>query len=100
MYQIPAQGRSVRSPNVHILLMRQMALRKLAQGRSVRSPNVHWTFAPFGVRELTLKTLPRRQAPYSKPQNLKPSPTPNLPSQFFPLRILHFIKESQLLLGS
>ncbi len=24
----------------------------LAQGRSVRSPNVHWTFAPFGVREL------------------------------------------------
>ncbi len=24
----------------------------LAQGRSVRSPNVHWTFAPCGVREL------------------------------------------------
>jgi hypothetical protein len=31
---------------------------------SVRSPNVHWTFASFGVRELTLKT--------SKPQTLLP----------------------------
>jgi hypothetical protein len=52
-------------------------------------PSFLSTGALGSLSELTLKT-----------PLLKTSFTPHLPSQFFPLRILHFIKESQLLLGS
>ncbi len=68
-FKIPSAGRSVRTPNVHIMLVCYRAFRKPRAGALGSLTECPLDIRSYGVRELTPKT--------SKPQTL---PTPPLPS--------------------